>query len=440
MSQFERSMEIIPVGESSVAEQESLRGTFQETLNQIEDAQSESEEIPRGRMEQVLERLGGEQGEVDAAKEVVRYEERVAALNEAQKTALDSFRIKVRSILLPITASLAMSNGPVLANEQPVSKGEKERVNPEFVVKPEQRELQPENVFDFQSPLAIRDKNLKLGSREMSSQELAVMRDFHQKAWEEQHEWIAIVGKEKNGEVSAAIAEGEQYMVRMYLRPFTLRRMQERSMTHTHPLRSDEVSGLLKEEILGGIQKPNVMPPSGGDILSCMHTRAMGLVDSNRVVDLRGVWQYECDPENPLAKEVTSARKILQDSVEGQGLVFGMSSEDRARMYHLFYKSEDAQDLFESLSKLVTQLDHTYPGFEKAIQGTLKEFIATQQKAKSTLLEYDEWGRWMARNSSQWSERDLKDRIQNYIEMGRPFGVSLSYTPFKAMPKLKKEE
>lgn len=403
--------------------QEQPSGSLAETLDQIRSIQrKDAESEPEAMITDIALRLGADEAQVKAAKAEVNFVERSTVFAEKKRGLKEKFDEAVRKALLPVTTALAINMTPALAEASQIKNPE---TPPEAsqAVNPESRELKKEEIFDLHSPLAIVGEKMKTLQRELSAEELTLIKDFRQKAQEEKNEWIAVAGKEKTGRFHVEIKEvgpagGE-------LISDTIEEIaSEPSINHTHPAAMLDFSGLSPETIQGMI-----MPPSAVDIGGCMDNAGTDTVQ--RVVDSRGIWEYRCDEQHPFVATRKSLRENLGAAIKEVHTKYGVQDDDieQARSAAATTHPTLAVDSF------LSELDKKYPGLEKSWQTALAEVAASSNDLSLSMLSYEKSATVLTMASENLSEEDLSNKIRKFIQDSEKMGVHISYTPFKDFPK-----
>lgn len=426
--------------ETGVLENERQADTLAETFTQIREIQKGGGADVAGVdgvAEEIAGRLKVDLVQLDVAKEAINFTERTTTLVEKKKTLKEKFDAAVQKALLPVATALAMNTAPVLAQE---SQTDRPVTTPEatLVAKSESRELKKEDIFDLSSPLNVVGEKMKAFKREMLPEELALIKEFHRKVWQERNEWAMVSGRNQQGEFVVKMNEGESHKVSMPLE-ITEKINNNLLLTHTHPV---EVVGdsEVKQSMRHGESTLFVAPPSSMDLVLSCQSRAM-----NQVVDPRGVWQYSCDEKMMTA--FLKPQEQLKAGIQQVVLLHALSPEDTARLQTAFSSSisqspgEYRDEYFEMFSlrnfqDFITQsLSKGYPGLAQSATSLLDVYRTQKQDFAEVLLDTEHWNEWMLRNAAHYSDDELALRIRNLIKNAEEKGIAMSYTPFKDFPK-----
>ncbi len=420
--------------ETGVLENERQADTLAETFTQIREIQKGGGVDAAGVdgvAEEIARRLKVDLVQLDAVKEAINFTERTTTLVEKKKTLKEKFDAVVQKSLLPVATALAMNTAPVLAQE---SQTDRPVTTPEatLVAKSESRELK-KNIFDLSSPLNVVGEKMKAFKREMLPEELALIKEFHKKAWEEENEWMAVSGRGKQGQFHSEIKEAGRAGGELIFD--TLEEIvSEQSVNHTHPVAVGSLIGLSPETIQS-IHKKEInsfiMPPSTVDIGGCMNDAGTDTVQ--RVVDPRGVWEYRCDEQHPF---VVARKRVVEDlsnAVEEVKTKYGVRDDDIAQASSALGTTHPAL----MMQSLFSELDKKYPGIEKSGQTVLTKIVARNSDFALAMLSYEGSGGILTRGSQNLSEVELSNRIQKFIQGSEKIGVYMSYKPFKELPKNK---
>ena len=426
---------------SAGAEEEHQRESTQErpadtvarVFDEIKSIEEQAEPKPDARVAEMALRLGVDEAQLESVEQVVRFAERSRALTEKFHGIKDKFQENIRRTLLPVATALAMNSAPALAQEanteRPTTNG------PETVLatKSESRELKKEDVFDVSSPLNITGEKMKALKREMLPEELALMKDFHRKAWQQEYEWAVVSGQDKHGKFTTKLDKLGYFggSASVEIRKDIV---SNASLMHTHPLDSYLMSGITSKGVRSGQEQPPLMPPSAGDIESCMQDSNIDSV--GRVVDLRGVWEYRCDASHPAVEKRQTAEPERDKALKMLGLQFGIDGDDSARIDGVMIGPEK----LPRLTDLIVQLDKKYPGIAKSGLEVLSRFSDQETEYVKNRLLYEQGVFEVARSSRDTSDEDVSLKIRNLIQNAERNGVYMSYTPFKELPKDKERQ
>ncbi len=434
MSEHSYPVTVERVNEVDAAERpdESISQVFDRIRNGAEQAESKLEE----RVVEKARRLAIDAAGLEQAKAVVRFPERAEALALARSRMMEKFERAVEKALAPVVTMLALNTAPVLAQDVRTERMATTQES-SLTVQAETRVLKKEDVFVLDSPLAVVGEKMKALQRELLPEELALLKEFHAKAWQEANEWSMVSGKNRDGKFLVKKSEGGADFVHM---PWELtQEIDERYLgTHTHPLEVEKEKE-LKDKMRQGTRNAFVAPPSSNDLVISCQSMSM-----NQVVDPRGVWQYSCDKD--MMRLFLKPQEQLKERIHNMGLLFALSSTDTARVEEAFtkafrYSHQYVDEYFErfvlrNFQEFIDRsLSQTYPGIEKAVHEHLNGYKEHKAKLTEALVDNDHWGEWIRRVSSGYSDEELAIRIRNLIANAERKGIAMSYTPFKDVPE-----
>lgn len=420
--------------ERVLPQEEQPADTLAETLAQIQEIQMTDAEgaAPMvGVVEEAARRLEvGVEG-VEAAKVEVNFTERATALADKKKDLKDRFKAAVEKALLPVAAAIAMNATPALAQESQTDRSMADSES-SMVIKTESHELKKQDVFDLNSPLVVVGEKMKGLKREMSPEELVLIRDFQKKTWQEKNEWVVVSGKDKDGGFRSETKEvgplggGATFDILEILK-------KEQAVMHTHPLEVGELHGVSSQAVRNGGTKPFIMPPSAADVGQCMEDGGTDTIQ--RIVDPRGVWEYRCDDKHPFA---IMRQKMGDEFAADLEMIKTRHSIPEEDITQAGVAVENIHPAL-SVGALFSELDKKYPGIEEDYQRALTKFLAKHHDFGLAMLSHEGGGEILTRVSVKLSDEELSEQIQGYIRGAEKKGIYMSYTPFKEMPRTKEE-
>lgn len=394
-----------------------------ETLSQMECIQSGDDQGGSFDIADMAGRLGADETQMEAAKTEVNFTERVAVLTRKKNDLKEKFERAVQKTLLPVMTAMAMNSAPALA-EQPSTDRPATFPETTLVAKAESQELKKEEVFDVHSPLAITGEKMKALKREMLPEELLLVRDFQNKAWQEKNEWMAVSGKDKSGKFLSETKESGALGGTLSFD--ILENIEGNSAKiHTHPVEAGGTLGLSSWAMRSGETKAFIMAPSAADVGQCMDDAGTDSV--GRIVDPVGIWEYRCDENHPFVQ----ARKKTGE--EFGAVLEGVKARYQVREEDVVQASAALGTVHPSsvMSALFSELDKKYPGIESDSEAALHEMVRKNQKVALGFLEFETEGNELSRSSVVMPDVDLAKQIQGFIQNAEKKGVYMSYTPFR---------
>ncbi|MFZ2187927.1 MAG: hypothetical protein WAV46_04880 [Candidatus Moraniibacteriota bacterium] len=420
----------VPTQEQVIEQNESVAErspeTLSETLSQIQKIESMEEASPDGDfgMAKMGERVNADQSEIEAAEGVIHFQERAQDFGEKRQEIRQVFEAKVRKALLPVAAALTMNWGAALAQEAPE---EQFVATPEIltvVAKTETRELKVEDVFDRHSPLAQSSEMQKKLERPMTAEELATVEALHEKAWQGKNEVMSFSGRDKDGKYVIQTKESGPIGGRLEFEADEF--LTDKVSSHTHPVEAASATlGISALAIREGKSKAIIMPPSTVDIGQCMNDASRNILQ--RVVDPRGVWEYECDANHPFTRSRNKAGKDLAKAIEAIQMRYAV---DTADFEQAFSSVQDVHPAF-MMARTFSALESKYPGIEKSGQDIFGELFKSDNALGLSFLEYDQEGSGLSLDSSEASDEENAKKIAAFIKNAEKRGIFLSYIPFR---------
>lgn len=405
--------------EAVVSSQEAPTDSFVETIEQVEDIQA-SEPVAESDLvvKKVTKGLHATEEEVASVKQEVNFFARQEALNLERRGIREKLEASLRRALVPLVTAFALGSSPALA-ERVTSSDSGEVSSQRGTENGEQKELKMDDVFDLKSPLALSSK--KFGSEwKISSDELQLLKNLYQKALTETNEWVTLSGKDKNGKFTH---EGwGTGPLGGYVEFENGDELTEKVMTHTHPVGAAYSIGRSAQEIRESKIKPFVMAPSVSDFSVCI---SMGPGMKQRVVDPRGVWEFECDQNHPFIKTKNKIESIFSQRLEELKAGYSISKEDFEHA-----KSMTANPTLMA-ADIFKELDKKYPGINKKGQSLISDVGAVSSKIGDALFTYESEGVKLANSSPDLTDKKLSSRIKSFIKKAEDKGMYLRYAPMK---------
>lgn len=349
-------------------------------------------------------------------------------LCERKKRATERLRSKVGTALASLAASFTFMSGTSSAHDSGVIG--RDRVSDttfELRVMPDLRHSNPADLFNFTSPLAFQNNRLRLGVEQMAVQELDVLKRLNRMVWQDHQEWAGILASNEDGIIFGDLVQGGAGGLEFHL-PSSFSLLKNRTQIHTHPITEHVTSGVRtvsREDILAGHKKPPIQPPSVPDLLTCMDNQLP--IDTHRVVDARGVWQYECDPQNTNAQKLFAAKVEFQDDLKRQIEVYGLRSDDAARVHALFSRVTYFGELGSQFEQVILDLDGHYPGFWTGVQETIEKFSFRQK----FLVQYLDEKFMAMQYTDVWTDEEFSRWIAGIALKLKTYGISVNYIPFR---------
>lgn len=413
--------------ERAIPEREKLLDAVSETLHKVQAIQSIDIETfsPDFIMEGISERLNADAAQRERAAAEVHFSERAEVLHEKQRGIKEKFEASVRKAMLPVVTAFAMNWSTAVAQEttgeQPVATPEVSKV----AVKTEIRKWKEEDVLDRNSPLEQSSEMKKTFERSITSEELATLEELRQEAWQGKNEVASYGGRDRDG----------RYLIQKHVSGPTGGRVEleeaedmvsDRVFSHTHPVEaSSEFFGISALDIREGKRRAGIMPPSAVDIGQCIENASENILQ--RVVDPRGVWEYECDADHPFSRLKMKLNEDFVEAFKNIEIHYGVDAADFAEAVR---STQDIHPVF-MLARTFSALESKYPGIEKSVQDTLEKIVKSHMAFGLALLEYEQEGSRLAMSSSEDSDQENAKKISEFIKKAEKIGVWLSYTPFK---------
>lgn len=418
-------------GEQSVEKLSSETIESPQTLNnlfsQIEDIQRAQNTNEKGmtRLDEVVGHLDVDGTQVEEAKSEIGFNQKSENITKKWDQAKRKFEEATRKALLPVVTALSLHAFPGIAQEVPIEPLQ-DSVGTALIEK--SHELTEEDVFDKKSPLALASEKMQSPEKK-SSEELALIKDFSYKVWFDNNEWTSRSGADSQGSPLTEVKEtGKTGGIVMFDHEMS----QEKISMHTHPVEVSDMLGSSAREIRTGEQQPFVMPPSATDIGSCMSNS--GVI--HRVVDPRGVWEYQCDTQHPFVlkqKKLETQLRTLADTVKRD---FSVAPADSTRALSSVKNTHPSM----IIQKYFSELEKQYPGIEEYGNSALKKIVQENQDMAMRIVNQEKLGASLIGSSFVLSDTELSEKIKNYIQQAETLGVSLSYTPFREKPIQKEKE
>lgn len=380
--------------------------------------------------ESVAERIQASPEVMRIAQAEIDFTRRQAELRLARKKAFEKLRAQVQKVLLSVLTATTLQGAPVKAETSFAS----EEISHEAILKErlEASELSYEVLFDQDSPLNVVSE--KFSKQPLSREDIAILQWLREQVFQE-HEWATLSGKDRFGRYTTELFRGWEDGVMISYVGTKLHGVRQVTEMHTHPP-SQDLRGLAQNRKDQG--KSFLHPPSSKDLRICMYNKYFQQSTKYRAVDPHGVWEYQCDRNNPLVLSERVAFRELQKALSFLRLQFGLASDDAARLDSALDKVE--RGVLLELKNDLEQLDRNYPGIAAAGNVALNNYIEQARGFTEVLLDNDALSLRMIAKAGQFTDSQLAVEIQYFIRAAEKNGIYMSYTPFKELSKREGEK
>lgn len=437
MSHFEDFSEVVgdeEAGRNFSLEQGPPLSTFQKILEEIEILQQEDDSSIK-RLKVVIGQLEASE-EVQVAKEEADYVARLAALEKQAEGAQMKLQERIRRVLLSVVTAATLQGVPgkvetISTNADSVvatQNSTETRETASLSEKLRSPELIYQDIFDTQSSLNVASK--KLNKESFSPEELVIVHELAKRARMSKEEWAIVSGKNTTGRFTFQLFQGTEDGVFFSLEAMKKMDVTRFDVAHTHPLSTEDLENHDHES---GTRKRFLYPPSADDIRTCLVNKNPFKV--HRVIDASGMWEYQCDKQNPFVVEATTSLQRLGEAFDQLSQEYKLITEERQRLLRIVETLYANSFAVVTLVQYFAALEERYPGIDAAGTRAINEHAERAKKLFVVLMRNDLSVEWIRRNMNKWTDSELATRLQFFVQEAEENGVFMSYTPFKEISK-----